>query len=101
MSRWIASLGLVVALTGCPEEQGPMEKVGESMDDAAKDVERNVEDAVDEDGPLERAGEALDEAAEDAKEAWEEATSGDGSKSGEQSPDDGKTEEPAPDDSKS
>lgn len=62
------SLGLALGLAGCPEEQGPMEKTGEAMDEAAEEVEE-----VFDDDPLENAGEKVDEAAEEAKEGAEEA----------------------------
>lgn len=41
----IALLGLV--LLGCPEKKGPMEKMGEHLDDAAGELKDGVEDAAD------------------------------------------------------
>jgi len=35
------------ALQACPEKEGPMEKAGEKVDEAAKDAKRSVEDAMD------------------------------------------------------
>lgn len=52
--------GLVAFGAGC-ETQGPAEKAGEAVDDAA----RGVGDAIDPAGPMERAGEAADDAARD------------------------------------
>ena len=38
-----------LSLAGCAkEEEGTMEKVGKSLDDAAKEVEKTAEDAADE-----------------------------------------------------
>lgn len=48
---------LALALTACPEKQGPAERAGEALDDAAE----SVGDAVSPDGPAEDAGEKLDE----------------------------------------
>jgi len=70
------------ALTGCPnEEPSPLESVGETIDEAAEDTKSAIEDAFDEDGPLEKGGEALDNAGEnlgdtvdEAKEDLEDAT---------------------------
>ncbi len=52
--RLFALLGLVFAISACTDE-GPMEKAGKSMDDAA-----------------EEAGQKLDDAAEDTKDAVKE-----------------------------
>ena len=57
-----------LCLSGCPEEQGPLESAGEALDEAAEGAKEMVEDAIEEPGPLERAGEAIDDAAKDAKE---------------------------------
>ena len=68
------TLSGVLCLTGCPEEQGPMESAGEAIDDAAEGAKESIEDAAEEPGPMEKAGEAIDDAATDAKESIEEAT---------------------------
>lgn len=49
--------------TGC-EEQGPMERAGERIDEGVEDARDAVADAVDEDGPVE-------ETVEDAKKRLE------------------------------
>lgn len=60
----LAALGLLLAPlvglgVGC-ESQGPAERAGERIDNAAKDVK----DAVDPRGPVEKAGAAVDNAAD-------------------------------------
>jgi hypothetical protein len=76
-SRTTAIAGLVAALSfasvGCHEE-GPAEKAGRAIDDAAHDVQEGVQELTKDDGPLEKAGEAADEAIDKAKEAMQEAT---------------------------
>ena len=37
---------LTVAMTGCAKEEGPMEKMGKGLDDAAESVEESAEDAA-------------------------------------------------------
>jgi predicted small secreted protein len=49
--------GMVILLAGC-ENQGPAEKAGENIDNAA----RKVKDAVTPAGPMEKAGEKVDKA---------------------------------------
>ena len=53
---------LSVILPGC-EKEGPMERAGESVDEAVEETK----DTVTRDGPMERAGERVDEAVEDTK----------------------------------
>ena len=76
-SRTTAVAGLVAALSfasvGCHEE-GPAEKAGRAIDDAADSVQEDVQELTDDDGSLEKAGEAADEAIDKAKEAMQEAT---------------------------
>ena len=43
----IFSVFMLVGLAAC-EDEGPMERAGENIDDAANDLERNMEDAGDE-----------------------------------------------------
>jgi hypothetical protein len=43
----IAVLSLGLAATGCEDNDGPMEDVGESIDEAVDDVGDAVEDATD------------------------------------------------------
>ena len=59
----------VVALAGC-EREGPMERAGKNLDEAAE----SLGEAARRKGPAERAGEKIDKAAEDTKEAAREAT---------------------------
>tara|TARA_R110002072_G_scaffold100859_1_gene222216 strand:+ start:691 stop:1002 length:312 start_codon:yes stop_codon:yes gene_type:complete len=70
-------LGLGVALgtlTGCPsEDSGPLESVGETLDEAAEDTKSAIEDAFDDDGPMEKGGEALDKAGENLGDTVDEA----------------------------
>jgi len=76
-SRTTAIAGLVAALSfasvACHEE-GPAEKAGRAIDEAAEDVQEGVQEMTREDGPLENAGEAADEAIDKAKEEVQEAT---------------------------
>jgi hypothetical protein len=41
------ALGAALGLTACPEKEGPGEKVGKAVDEAAQDTKRAVEDATD------------------------------------------------------
>jgi len=45
--RFTPIIGLALFLQACPEKEGPMERAGEAVDEAAQDAERNVEDATD------------------------------------------------------
>jgi PBP1b-binding outer membrane lipoprotein LpoB len=36
-----------VALAGCAKEEGPMEKMGKGVDEAAESVEKSAEEAAD------------------------------------------------------
>jgi hypothetical protein len=54
---------LLLPLTACKQkEQGPMETLGESVDDAVDEIKDNADDLGDE---LEDAGEDLEDAADD------------------------------------
>jgi hypothetical protein len=57
---------VVIALAGC-EKEGPAERAGKELDEAAE----KLGDAVEKRGPLERAGEKMDNAVDDAKDALE------------------------------
>lgn len=59
---------VVIALAGCKQE-GPAERAGKELDEAAE----KLGEAVEKRGPLERAGEKMDNAVDDAKEALEDA----------------------------
>ncbi|MBP6724479.1 MAG: hypothetical protein KA137_06550 [Halioglobus sp.] len=37
---------LTVAMTGCAKEKGPMEKMGEGLDEAAQSIEKSAEEAA-------------------------------------------------------
>jgi len=77
MSASMKSLGLAVMAAlclpslGC-EEEGPMERAGRAIDDAAESAKESMEDLVEEDGPLERAGRKMDESIEEAKKSLAE-----------------------------
>ena len=78
VSRMTAVAGLVAALSfagvvGCHEE-GPAEKAGRAIDDAAESVQEGVQELGKDDGPLEQAGEAADEAIDKAMDMFDEAT---------------------------
>lgn len=60
---------LVIALGGC-EREGPMERAGEKVDEAVKDLS----EAGKKEGAMERAGEKLDKAVEEASDKVKEAT---------------------------
>ncbi|HKA15250.1 MAG TPA: hypothetical protein VKH41_09560 [Myxococcota bacterium] len=62
---------LVLAGGGCREE-GPAERAGRAIDDAAREVGDQVRDLTGEEGALERAGRKADEALEKMKKAIEE-----------------------------
>ena len=68
--------GLVSALAfagaGCHEE-GPAERAGRAIDEAAKSAQESVQKLTKEDGPLEHAGEAADQAIDKAKQAARDA----------------------------
>ncbi len=56
---------LMLAISGCEKEEGPIEKAGKSLDQAAEGVKDSYEDAKDtvlDKGPAEKAGESIDEA---------------------------------------
>ena len=76
-SRTTAVAGLVAALSlasvGCKEE-GPAEKAGRAIDDAAESVQEGVQELTKDEGTLEKAGEAADEAIDKAMDAAQEAT---------------------------
>jgi hypothetical protein len=59
----------VVALGGC-EREGPMERTGKKLDEAAE----SLSEAARKEGPAERAGKQIDKAAEETKEAAKEST---------------------------
>lgn len=77
VSRITAIAGLAIALSfasvACQEE-GPAEKAGQAIDDAAESVQENVEELTGDEGAFEKAGEATDEALEKMKEELGEAT---------------------------
>jgi hypothetical protein len=76
MVRRIAA-GIVAVLAfagaGCQKEEGPAERAGRALDDAAESVKDGVQDLTHEDGPFEKAGEAADDAVEKAKQAAADA----------------------------
>ena len=52
------ALAATLAVAGCEEQKGPMEKAGENLDKAGQ----NVKDSVDPRGPAERTGDKVDKA---------------------------------------
>jgi hyperosmotically inducible protein len=76
-SRIAVAAGFIAAVSfagvaGCHEE-GPAERAGKALDQAAEDAQEGIEDLTDDEGALERAGEATDEALDDAGEAVDNA----------------------------
>jgi hypothetical protein len=65
----LAIILLTLGLSAC-EQEGPAERAGEKVDEAAE----RAKESVDPQGPAERAGEKADEAMERADEATEERT---------------------------
>ena len=61
------ALGLMASLSGCGETEGPAEKAGKTLDQAAEKTTESVKDA------MESTGEAMDNAAEKTGEALNEA----------------------------
>ncbi|MGE0826806.1 MAG: hypothetical protein AB7G75_34645 [Candidatus Binatia bacterium] len=63
--------GLLMMLTAACEQEGPAERAGKQIDEAAE----NLSDAATQSqGPMEKAGEAVDKAVENAGDAVEQAT---------------------------
>jgi hypothetical protein len=66
--------GLVSAFAGAGcHEEGPAERAGRAIDEAAKSAQESVQKLIKEDGPLEHAGEAADQAIDKAKQAARDA----------------------------
>lgn len=63
----VCVLGLMASLSGCGETEGPAEKAGKTIDQAAENTTESVKDA------MESTGEAMDNAAEKTGEALNEA----------------------------
>lgn len=68
----IAACVAALALAGCREE-GPAERAGRALDEAAEDAREGLRELVDEEGTLERAGREADEAIEKARREAREA----------------------------
>lgn len=66
---------LLFPLAACEREEGPMEEMGESLDNAVDDLKDNTDDLGDN---LEDAADDLGDAVEDAGEDLEDAVDGDG-----------------------
>jgi uncharacterized protein YjbJ (UPF0337 family) len=74
----VASVCFLLGLggIGC-EKEGPAERAGKKLDQAAEKLKDTVEEVSSElkgEGPAEKLGEKVDEAAESAKEKAKEAT---------------------------
>jgi hypothetical protein len=61
---------LLLTSSGCREE-GPAERAGRAIDDAAREAGDSLRDLAGEDGPLERAGRKADQTLEKMKKAIE------------------------------
>lgn len=66
------ALVALLGLTGCPKEEGPLEKAGRELDSVADDVADKARELSGE-GAMEKFGRKMDDAAETAKEALDEA----------------------------
>jgi hypothetical protein len=56
------ALGLMLALAGCGDDEGPAEKTGEKIDEAVEQAGEKVEEATDEmGGKMEEAGDEVQE----------------------------------------
>lgn len=64
--------GLALPLAACHDE-GPAERAGEKIDQAAQDAKDAVEDAVDRDGTFEKAGRKVDEGIDAVQQEADEA----------------------------
>jgi len=62
-------IGFVVISLGACKPEGPAERTGRKIDEAAE----KLGEAVEKKGPLERAGEKMDNAVDNADEALDEA----------------------------
>ena len=69
-SAALAGALCVLAASGCREE-GPAERAGRAIDEAAREAEESLRDLAGEDGALERAGREADEALAKVKKAIE------------------------------
>lgn len=65
-SAVMAALLLAPLALGCGEDEGPMERTGEQIDETVEEMTHPDE------GPLEEAGRKTDEAIEEAKEKLQE-----------------------------
>jgi hypothetical protein len=61
--------GFVVMILGACKQEGPAERTGRKIDEAAE----KLGEAVEKKGPMERAGESMDNAVDNTGEALEEA----------------------------
>jgi len=62
-------MGFVVIALGACKQEGPAERTGRKIDEAAE----KLGEAVEKKGPMERAGEKMDNAVDNTGEALEEA----------------------------
>lgn len=62
-------MGFIVIVLGACKQEGPAERTGREIDEAAE----KLGEAVEKKGPLERAGESMDNAVDNTGEALEEA----------------------------
>ena len=71
--------GLIVAASGCGEQEGPAEKAGKTIDQAVEKTTDSAKEAMENAGTAindaaEKTGEAVKEAGESAEKMVEEAT---------------------------
>lgn len=71
------ALGLMASLSGCGETEGPAEKAGKTLDQAAEKTTESVKEAMEStreamDNAAEKTGEALNEAMESTEKMAED-----------------------------
>jgi len=72
MRVWWIGVCAAVLWTGCPKDEGPIEKAGREFDAAADQVEDKARELSGE-GSMERFGRKMDDAADSVEEAIDDA----------------------------
>jgi len=62
----IFCFALLIGLSACDTNKGPVERAGEKVDDAVENIKAG-ESPLKERGPMEKAGESIDESVRDLK----------------------------------